>query len=427
MVKLFDLWSRVGRRRPRIDAEELLKRSETFCMAPWSHIHVLPSGKIFTCCMAAHLKKNAVGDLHGGDSLESAWNSRKMREIRRSMLTGGRIALCERCYIAEENNQHSFRQSINLNMSHHFDMVSRTEPDGTLGVFKIPYLDIRFSNLCNYRCRICCPELSSGWYEDALELGSMDGSKPKILNAAGGESPLLADFYDLLDDVETIFFAGGEPLIMEEHYEIVNRLIEKKRRATHISYNTNCSVLGYKGHRLPEMWKEFDDIFILASLDGSHERGDYMRKGQKWDLVEENIGTMRKECPHVRFRLSPTVSLFNAYHLLDFYRELLDKGLIRVDEIATNILLEPEMYSVKNFPPRMKSELTGLYEEFVTAYLEEKKASEETKGHFRAVVNYMNSGDLNKLGRFRWVTRRLDEIRGEDFSSVFPELEELMG
>lgn len=125
-MTLANLLPKFKRKKLSKRSEELLEKSKAFCMAPWSHIHVLPTGKIYACCMSAHLEENAIGDLHKGDSLESAWNSPKMRLARRNMLKGKKTGLCERCYIAENNNQHSFRNSINVTMAHHFEMVYQT-------------------------------------------------------------------------------------------------------------------------------------------------------------------------------------------------------------------------------------------------------------------------------------------------------------
>jgi len=409
-----------------VEPEKCLNASEVFCMAPWSHIHVLPSGKIYACCMSAHAKKNAIGDLHKGDTLEGAWNSRKMRKLRRQMLMCRESGLCERCYIAEKNDQGSLRKSVNFLMAHHFDWVHRTSCDGFMDVFKVPYLDIRFSNLCNFRCRICSPYLSSGWYRDARKLWLIRRSMPKVLNVADGNPAFLSKIFELLEDVECIQFGGGEPLIMEEHYQILERLMKLRKYDVRLSYNTNCSVIQHKQYNLLEMWNGFNDVFIMASLDGSHGRGDYMRKGQHWEVTEENIRRIRRECPRVRFRLSPTISLFNAFHLIDFYKELYEKGTIHINEFATNILLEPSMYNIRNFPEPLKARLTCQYNEFIATYLTDHNASEETKNHFRAVIQYMNEESLHRLFIFKAVTRILDKLRNESFPEVFPELGELL-
>ena len=426
MISFFDSLRYFHTRKFSKDPERLLARSTVFCMAPRTHIHILPSGKIYTCCLSAVTENSAVGDLWKGDTLEGAWNSPSMREVRVNMLEGRESAQCDRCYIQERNNQVSYRQTFNITMAHHFNVVLRTARDGTSDCFNVPYLDLRFSNRCNYRCRICCPDLSSGWYQDALKLGSITDSAPREINAVDGNGALLPGIFDLLDDVERVQFGGGEPLVMDEHYRVLEKLLEKGKRNVHLMYNTNCSVLQYKNYDVLEMWKSFEDVFIMASLDGSHRRGDYIRKGQKWDVTEKNLSLIKEACPHVRLHLFPTISIFNAIHLIDFYKEMLEKGLIGADDIIANMLVEPVEYNIRNFPPHLKSEITRKYDDFIATCLEGEDVVEETKNQFRAVITYMNGEDLDHLGKFRSATKRLDEMRNEDFREVFPEIKELL-
>ena len=409
-----------------MDPDRLLKGSQVFCLAPWSHIHVVPTGKVYPCCMSAHLEQNAIGDLRLGDTLESSWNSPKMRDLRKSMLNGQPSACCERCYIPEKNNLSSFRRGINFKMASHFDKVGRTDADGGLDVFRVPYLDIRFSNRCNFRCRTCCPDLSSGWRADAVKLGWIDGSSSSEIRAAEAGGPFMTRIFSLIDDAESVFFAGGEPLLMDEHYQILNRLIARKKWRVRLAYNSNCSVLQYKQYDLLKMWKRFKDILILASLDGSHKRGDYIRKGQDWAAIEGNIAAIRKKCPQALLRLAPTVSVFNAFHLTGFFQELIDKRLFKMYEINVNILFEPAIYNIRNFPPRLKEKLTRQYEDFINEYLPSGRSAETAREHFQAVIRYMNGGILQCLGEFRQVTRQLDELRNENFCEVFPEIRELL-
>jgi hypothetical protein len=174
------------------------------------------------------------------------------------------------------------------------------------------------------------------------------------------------------------------------------------------------------------MWTQLSNVFVMASLDGSHKRGDYMRKGQDWERTEANVQRMRKECPHVQFRLWPTVSVFNVLHLPDFYLYMQQRELIGVDDIVTNILLEPVFYSVRTLPPALKRTVTQRYDEFVRDDLTKLGVREETKDQFRAVVAYMNEEQLNALGKFRFMTRKLDALRKESFADTFPELRSLM-
>ena len=211
-----------------MDKEHLLEKSPVFCIAPWTHIHVLTTGEVFPCCMSAHKPENAIGNLQRGDTLESAWNSKRMRALRLKMLQGKPSSLCERCYKMEEVGQESWRTSENRQMSHHFAEVQKTDKWGRLDELHLPYLDIRFSNVCNLKCRICTPKLSSSWYKDGVALGYVKSRDPVVVRATKDPQTLWDQIVPLIPRAEHFHFAGGEPLIMEEHYQILDLLTQKQ-------------------------------------------------------------------------------------------------------------------------------------------------------------------------------------------------------
>lgn len=396
-------------------------------MAPWAHLHVLTTGDIFPCCMSAHEPGNAVGSLRRGDTLEAAWNSHKMRALRARMLRGEASELCERCYRNEAVGRTSWRQSENRNLAHHFDLVGETSADGRLVRLHLPYLDVRFSNLCNLKCRICTPELSSRWHGDAVALGLAAKDDPALITAHEDPERLWSQLEPLLSTVERFHFAGGEPLVMEEHYRVLQALLQRDRFDVRLSYNTNFSTLRYKGKDVLELWKPFRHVYVQASLDGMGARADYMRKGQRWEQVMRDRERMLKECPHVQFCLLPTVSIMNVLHLPDFYRDWLERGFIGPADVLLNILFEPEHLSVQGLPPSFKERVLARYREFIDSYLAEKgETAKHARGEFEAVLRYMLAEDRDVAAGFRGYTVDLDVLRNERFEEVFPELAELV-
>ena len=396
-------------------------------MAPWTHLHVLPVGEIFPCCMSAHLHSLHLGSLKEGQTLASAWNSKRMRALRLDMLSGRPNELCERCYQSEALGQTTFRTTINDSMAHHFDLVSETEAGGGVERLNLPYLDIRFSNLCNFRCRICNPDLSSDWHEDAKALGYAGLSPSKLIRATNDPDSLWQELEPLMLRLERIQFAGGEPLLMAEHYRILAALVEQRRFDVFLSYNTNLSVLSYQNHDIPSLWSRFKNVFIMASLDGTGQRGEFMRTGTDWRTIVANRERLLAECPNVDFRLYPTVSVLNVLHLPDFYREWLEAGYIEADGIYCNILYEPPVYDIRNMPAALKSRVEQVYREFIIGYLGDLgDTAASARLHFEAVLHHMAGSGTELTSEFRNVTRKLDRIRGEEFERVFPELAALM-
>lgn len=409
--------------KPAPDPRELLERSKVFCMAPWTHLHVLPVGEIFPCCMSAHLHSLNLGNLKDGETLRGAWNSARLRALRLDMLSGRPNELCQRCYQGEALGQAAFRTTVNASMAHHFDIVGETRADGSVERLNLPYLDIRFSNLCNFRCRICNPDLSSDWHEDAKALGYPALSPSKLIRSTDDPESLWQELEPLMLRLERIQFAGGEPLLMAEHFRILSALTDKERFDVFLTYNTNLSVLSYRSHDIPSLWRRFERVFIMASLDGSGRRGEYMRTGTDWPTIVANRERLLEECPHIDFRIYPTVSVMNVLHLPDFYREWLEAGYIGADGIYCNILYEPPAYDIRNLPETLKRRVEDVYREFIDDYLTGLgENAAPARLHFEAVLQHMAGGGTDRWSEFRALTARLDELRGEQFERVFPEL-----
>jgi sulfatase maturation enzyme AslB (radical SAM superfamily) len=209
--------------------------------------------------------------------------------------------------------------------------------------FEMTYWDIRFSNLCNLKCRSCGHIFSSSWYQDQAKLAGGDWAKHnRVLNIAGrSETDMWEQLLPHLDYVEQIYFAGGEPLMMEEHYLILEELERRGRFDVRLIYNTNFTQIKLKDRTVFDYWRKFNSVAVGASLDAMGPRAEYIRKGTDWAVVEENRRQMMQTCPAVDFYISPTLSIMNAWHLPDFHRKWVDQALIRPQDLNVNILQDP--------------------------------------------------------------------------------------
>jgi sulfatase maturation enzyme AslB (radical SAM superfamily) len=132
--------------------------------------------------------------------------------------------------------------------------------------------------------------------------------------------------------LEQVYFAGGEPLIMKEHYTLLEKLIDAGKTDVRIQYNTNFSELRFKDKHVFEYWKHFKNVSVGASLDASGARAELMRKGTDWQQTVDNRQRMMEEVPHVDFYVSATVSTMNVLHVLDFHKAWTELGLIRAKD-----------------------------------------------------------------------------------------------
>jgi radical SAM protein with 4Fe4S-binding SPASM domain len=397
----------------------LLTESKTFCIYPWIHLHAYPTGEAYPCCHSE--MDHSVGNCRN-NTLEEIYRDKPMQELRDNMLNEIESPACQRCYEQEVSGFFSGRQSAN---KHHGQHIKRIND----GKFQMSYWDIRFSNLCNLSCRSCGHIFSSSWYQDQVELAGPEwAAQNKPLNFAGKTRiDIWEQLIPHLDYVEQIYFAGGEPLMMEEHYNILDELERRGRFDVRLIYNTNFTHTKLKDRTVFDYWKRFKSVAVGASLDAMGPRAEYIRKGTNWDTVEHNRRQMLEICPEVDFYISPTLSILNAWHLPDFHRSWVEKGLLKPQDLNVNILQGPEFYRIDMAPPEYKQKLRIKFEQHLEWLRPLDPLQRATVG-FESALNYMSSTDNTALlPKFRAKTAELDRIRKENILEVIPELQDVMG
>jgi MoaA/NifB/PqqE/SkfB family radical SAM enzyme len=395
--------------------EFLLKDSKTFCIYPWIHLHAYPTGEAYPCCHAE--MAYPVGNARF-KTLEDIYRDAPMRELRKDMLNERSNPACGRCYEQEESGFFSGRKSANKHHGHH---IKRIDDDK----FQMSYWDIRFSNLCNLSCRSCGHIFSSSWYQDQAQLAGPEWAKNnKVLNIAGRDKDdMWQQLMPHIDYVEQIYFAGGEPLMMDEHYRILEELERRERFDVRLIYNTNFTHTRLKDREVFDYWRKFKSVAVGASLDAMGPRAEHIRKGTNWDQVERNREKMIEVCPGVDFYISPTLSIMNALHLPDFHRNWTERGLIRAQDLNVNILQDPAHYRIDIAPMNYKQRLKQKFEEHINWLRPQDSLQRATVG-FESAINFMMSTDNTHLIDTFWrKTHELDSIRGEQISNIIPELE----
>jgi MoaA/NifB/PqqE/SkfB family radical SAM enzyme len=402
----------------------LLTESKTFCMYPWIHLHAWPTGQAFPCCMSE--SSGQIGNCRT-QSLSDIWNGPPQRQLRINMLNEVSSKACKRCYEQEESGFFSGRLSANKHHGHLIKRINSTQSDGTVNDFKLTYWDIRFSNLCNLRCRSCGHIFSSQWYQDQSRLAGIEWKKQnKVLNYAGKtELDMWEQLEPHLDYVEQIYFAGGEPLLMEEHYRILDELDRRGLYHVRLIYNTNFTHIDLKGRSVFEYWRKFDSVAVGASLDAAGARAEYIRKGTVWSTVEQNRREMLKVCPEVDFYISPTLSIMNALHLPDFHRDWVAQGLIQPQDLNVNILQDPPHYRIDIAPYVYKKKIQEKFEQHLEWLRPQDQLQRATVG-FESAIKFLNATDNSHLYKTFWnKTAELDRIRNERLLDAIPELSEL--
>lgn len=415
------------------DPIKLAKSSKTFCIFPWIHQYVGPPGDVKPCCVYDH--KAELGSLKK-NSLEEIWNNEETRKMRVRFLRGEQHPSCGICNNRAEIGDafyNTYNQIFFENNTDIQQVVATTKLDGTVDDHKLFYIDVRFNNLCNLKCRSCAPHYSTSWVADHRKLYN----RKERADVDDGyqfpgktETQALDEIIPHLADAHMVYFAGGEPLMQKEHYAVLDKLIEVGNLDLEIRYNTNFTNLKLKNYNdVLHYWKQFKNVNVHASLDGSYKKAEYWRSGTDWDTIMENRAQLFAECPHVNFKISFTLSWVNTHNLVEFHREWVEKGHIHPDHIMINPLDTPHYYCLKNIPEWKKQEIEKLFLKHIE-WLTQFSDCGSTINRYQNAINFMysdiESHDLKEsLQFFNRVTKKLDAIRQEDFFSVFPEHENI--
>lgn len=377
-------------------------------------MYVSPNGDTFPCCV----NKEKMGKISG--NLLSDWNSNNYRKLRKEMLSGQAPYSCETC-VSEEAAQGA---SLRKRLDHSFgkkelEFVKKTDEEGTVPNLNIKYLDFRWSNLCNFKCRFCSHSLSSSWFEDEAALEGRLGL-PKVLKPNISWRTIEED---ILPNVEEVELLGGEPLIMEETYRILETLLKMKRKDVRISMVTNVSRFALNEKKILPLLTAFESVSMSLSVDGIGPRFEYMRKGGRWDEVFKNLKeierTVKKSSKTkniFRAKIFFSVYFLNAFHCVEaisYLKKSLDLPL------KVNLSTSPEYSRIDRLPREFKKSLRVHYEK--SDLLEVKE-----------IARFMNAESVEesvaaKLLKENFIfNKNLDRLRGEDFSSTFPEWQKLI-
>jgi hypothetical protein len=286
-----------------------MKKPDTMCLAPWTHTYLSPQTERRMCCASREPAQNFEQyiDTESGTgryiplTLEQHWNSEHMKSVRRRMMAGETLPECEVCNDRLLNTA-VYRTYFDHLFEHKLpEVYSSTDETGHTTMAPVSW-DYRFSNLCNFRCRTCGDMLSSSWETEQKQHNMVDWSNPKNNWMRTGirtdiaefqENQIEAEFAAAVEShqVEEIYWVGGEPLMYEQHWRYMKRIIELgDGPRLYARYNTNLSRIHYRGLDLyRDILANIRDWQICASIDGTDEIGEYIRTGLDYEQFCSNF------------------------------------------------------------------------------------------------------------------------------------------
>lgn len=436
--------------------------SNTFCPIPWIFQAIRNNGDIRICCQANTTKNQGVVRHHNGtpynaktDNLDDARNADLMKQVRLNMLDGKWSEECTRCMNEETTGLNSRRQYELENWNFTLDDAKKiTDNNGIINDQKIKYYDLRFGNVCNLACRMCGPTDSHTWYEQWTEYHGTteyDDTHGKVVltrNSKGRLSTTDYDWHnsntfwkhleDSISNIEHVYMAGGEPMMIERHYEFLQKCIDLNcSKNIILEYNTNMTNLP---DRVLKMWTEFKQVRIGASIDGMGDVVEYQRWPLKWNHVLKNLKKLdefSQKHSNILPWLAYTVTVYNVWHTPEFmWWKLKESGFKKINStkkrpiITHHVAHGPKRTNLKLLPLEKKNELKLYYNEWIEKFKNDNELTEEVKKNaisiLDSIINFTFSDNYPKsLDEFIKFTKYLDQARKQNIVDVVPQYKDL--
>ena len=425
--------------------------NKTFCMAPWVHTYLSPQMERRLCCASREdsqnfkqyidtIPKDPKTNISSGEinlqTLEQHWNSEYMKGVRKDLMAGKEISQCETCNYKLLNAQ-VYRQHFNRFYRDQIDEAFEKTDDTGATTMQVTSWDYRFSNLCNFSCRMCGDMLSSTWEAENKKHGRADWyGKYRIWGRKDikeqlqkfHDQQIVKEFTEAVEEkkIKEFYWCGGEPLMWKIHWTAMQRVIELGYAdRVFARYNSNMSRIDFYGKNLfDDCLKYFQDWQINASIDATGEIGEYIRTGLNYNKWYANMQYAKKFVRHPRqLQLDLTVTLPGLFDLENMYKlqqelkiPLLCKKVFSFSEdvfmsplFMPKHLLHPMIDEVQE---KLKNEKRSV---FNLAFFE---GLDDIKNHKTNEEVYDSKTYIKGLKSGKEECERLDKIRGTDIKKI---------
>jgi sulfatase maturation enzyme AslB (radical SAM superfamily) len=428
---------------------------EYFCDDPWVTYATRSNGFVRVCCYANQGPGNGILRKDDGspytykDKINKSRNCQLLKEIRLAILNKEWHPECVRCqreynsgsirnHIIPERNK---RRVISLEEAMDF-----TNVDGSIDVNRVPIgrYDLRFGTKCNLRCRMCYATDSDSWYQDLFKIYGFtnftDLDNVVEIKEINGKYIAKGDPYswfendifwenikEYLHTVEDIYIVGGEPMLIERHFELLQSCIDTNNsHKIQISYNTNATILPEKAM---ELWKQFKKVHFGASIDGIGELNNYIRYPSRWEVIEKNI---KKLFSIKKFSVTfdMTVSVYNILNIVDVIRWGVDNLNLKNVIVNSHPVHGPVHFNIKMFPPESKIIIKNILLKQLQKMKDDgytKNITDQTERILNYYIKFMNQDDFESFIDYFWeINNKLDIHRKQNIKDVAPELIKLL-
>ena len=314
-----------------------------FCLAKWTQVTMhLQNGMTHSC---HHPSPHKVSLPEIKSNPTALHNSKTKKKARKEMLEGYRPSECQYCWNIEDKSKsfsdRVFKSAEPWSEPFFEDITKLNWRDN----YVPKYVEVSFSNTCNFKCAYCGPLYSSKWVEEINEHGGYklfskeyNGLKEIEYNKTipykqTEENPYVDAFWEwwpeLYHSLDTFRITGGEPLLSKDTWKVLDFLIENETPNKQLKFSIN-SNLGVDDKLIDKLIDKLEIIIneekvkeciIYTSCDTFGKQAEFVRYGLNFTKLITNIEKILSRLDKVTVVVMSTFNIFSIFS----YKELIEK------------------------------------------------------------------------------------------------------
>jgi len=384
---------------------------DTFCVAPWFRVFVDSDKKIAPCCLFKETQYNY-------NQIDEYFNSDHINDVRNDLLNGVKNKNCAKCWHTEKNGHRSLRKSYNENIVKRLDYPLQEQikkPE----LSKVISFDITLGNLCNLKCIMCNPGLSSQILAEAIKHPALKDryngphSKKNYFNynqkefdwSKGEEFVEWCNRY--LPKAIHIRFTGGEPFINPQFLKFLDSISDEQKKKCILDFTTNLTVVNDK---ILEYFAKFKEVWLSVSVEGHGGTHEYLRYGHSWDKLCENISTIKKiKEGNLSLSINHVVQA-PSYHSIIEMTNFFDDQLLKITPL---FLTDPKHFHISALTKKAK-------QKFI-------KDTDGYNGFNKEFIQFVRAVSIEHMDQDMQLTKSLvdhlsqfDRVRGNSYKKIIP-------
>jgi MoaA/NifB/PqqE/SkfB family radical SAM enzyme len=425
--------------------------SKTFCPLPFIHLATRPNGDVRLCCTsnasgAGKTDQKEIGLITNSEgtklnlrnhTIEEVWNSDFMKQTRLKMLSNIIPDSCTKCFEEESRGIKSKRNWESQVWSERLDLnevIQSVKSDGSMSV-DIPYFDLRLGNMCNLKCIMCSPHDSSSWIKDWKIQTPQYKNKILIQDQNWDrsmdytwykKSSFIESMKSQASHIKELYFAGGEPLLIPEHYNILKFMVDTDNAKNCVlRYNSNGTEIS---DELLELWKRFKLVKFNFSIDAFKEKNDYIRFPSKWENIVNNLHKLDNTPENVIINIACAVQLLNIKYIDELIDWKISQNFKKINTkeygaglVGLHLVYLPSYLNIRVLPKKEKQIVTERIHNLINKYSSSEFDHDPYgKQRYLGLLNYMNSEDWShKIPALQQYLSVTDKTRNTNYQDIF--------